>query len=53
MDVDENSFFDQFLILYIIVVQKIPTLRPVNFVRVDQLLQLDVVGHVQPWMYLL
>ena len=39
MDVDEKQFLDQFLILYIIVVQKIPTLRLVNIVRVNQSLQ--------------
>ena len=35
-------FLNQFLILYIIGVQKIPTLRPLNFARVDQPLQLYV-----------
>ena len=34
-----EDFLDQFLVLYIIEVQKIPTLLPVNFVRVNQLLQ--------------
>ena len=42
MDVDEKSFLDQFLILYIIEVQKLPTLRLINFVRVYQSLQQHV-----------
>ena len=42
MDVDGNSFLDQFLIPYVIEVQKIPTIHLINFVRVDQSLQLDV-----------
>ena len=42
MDVDGKSFLHQFLIPYVIEVQKIPTSRPFNFVRVDQLLQLDL-----------
>ena len=43
MDVGENFSLDQFLILYIIEVQKIPTLCLVNFVRVNQSLQPHVV----------
>ena len=43
MDVSEKSFLHLFLILYIIGVQKILTLGPVNFVRVDQSLQLHVI----------
>ena len=42
MDVGEKSFLDQFLISYVIQAQKIPTIRPVNFVRVGQSFQLDV-----------
>ena len=46
MDVGEKSFLGQFLILYIKEVQKIPTLRPVNFVRVKQSLQPHVAVQV-------
>ena len=42
MYIDEKSFLDQFLILYIIEAQKLPTLRSVNFVRVYQSLQSHV-----------
>ena len=42
MYLDEKSFLDQFPILYTKEVQKLPTLLLVNFVRVDQSLQLDV-----------
>ena len=45
MDVDGNSFLDQFLIPYVIEVQKIPTIHLINFVRVDQSLQLDMCKH--------
>ena len=38
-DVDEKSFIDEFLISYIVEVQTLPTLRPFNFVRVNQSLQ--------------
>ena len=46
MDVDGKSFPDQFLIPYVIEVQKIPTISSVNFVWVDQSFQLDVMGQV-------
>lgn len=39
----EKSFLDQFLIIYIIEVEKIPTLCLVNFGRVDHSLQLDAL----------
>ena len=43
MDVGEKYFQDQFLILYVIEVQKLPTSHLVNFVWVDQSFQLDVI----------
>ena len=50
-DVDQKSFFDQFLILYIIEVQKLPTSCLFNFVRVYQLLQPHLKSYTCLWKY--
>ena len=43
-NVCENSFLEEFLILLTIVAQKVPTLCPMNFVKVGKSLQLGVIS---------